>query len=116
MAVYHSSRVVLRSCGSGTARASGLGRSSRNFKLTKKQVSSKQQYAEKFLAQTIQRFRECRPYISRLRKSGGRAELFVGLMSTKNFALELHPDLLRSAASLGIAITFDVYPYPQNDR
>jgi hypothetical protein len=85
-------------------------------RLMKKQVSSRQLQVEEFLAQTIDQFRECRAYISRLRKSGGRAELFVGLMSTKNYAVELHPDLLRSAATLGLTISLDIYPYAQNDR
>src|SRR5437667_8268283 len=37
-------------------------------------------------------------------------------MSTKNYGLELHPDLLQSAARLVLTISFDIYPYPQKDR
>ena len=84
--------------------------------LTRKYISSKRQCAEQFLEQTIRRFRDRRAYLSRLRKSGGRAELFVILVSTKNLTLELHPELLLSAAHLGVTITLDWYPYAQNER
>ena len=76
----------------------------------KKGVSSKREGIEAFLLQTVERFRDRRAFISSLRKSGGRAELFVGLFGTKNFAVELEPSVLQAAARLGLAIGFDIYP------
>lgn len=84
-------------------------------RLTNREVSSKRVGLESCLATTIEELRSHRAYISRLRRSGGRAELFIGVTSTKNFGFELPPDLSMAAAKLGLTLSFDVYPYPQND-
>ena len=73
-------------------------------------VSSKRQSVEAFVLRTVERLRDRRAFIGRLRKSGGRAELFVGLFGTRNFAVELESSVLQAAARLGLAMGFDIYP------
>ena len=65
---------------------------------------------ENYLLKAIKHLMPKRAYISRLRTSGGRAELFVGLFGGRNFGIELHPDLLAAASRVGISLSLDVYP------
>lgn len=78
--------------------------------LSGKGTSSRKQDLESFLTQAIEGFQDRRAFIARLRKSGGRAELFIGLFGTRNFGLELKPELLQSAARMGLTLSLDVYP------
>ena len=74
-----------------------------------KGLLSKRQSLESFVLQTVERFQGQRAFITRLRRSGGRAELFIGLFGTRNFAVELEPALLQATARLGLAISLDIY-------
>lgn len=78
--------------------------------LTPKQISSRREGFEPFLTRTFARFAAHRQFLMGLRKSGGRAELFVGLFGRENFGVELEPGLLREAAKAGLGLSFDVYP------
>ena len=77
---------------------------------TDKGISSNRMDLETYLTRTIKRLGASRPFISRLRATGGGAELFVGLFGNRNFGVELHPTLLASAARLGVTLSLDVYP------
>jgi len=72
--------------------------------------SIKETELERFLAKVLKRLVPRRAYISRIRASGGRAELFVGLFGSKNFGIELDPELLAQASRAGVALSLDVYP------
>ncbi len=65
---------------------------------------------ENYLLKFIKRLMPKRAYISRLRASGGRAELFVGLFGGRNFGVQLHPDLLAAASRVGVSLSLDIYP------
>ncbi|GAB3791070.1 DUF4279 domain-containing protein [Dyella agri] len=51
-------------------------------------------------------------FISTLRASGGRAELFIGLYGDRNFGFELPPQTVATLAAIGLALSFDIYPGP----
>lgn len=40
-----------------------------------------------------------------------RVELFIGLFGGKNFGFVISPQMLRDVEQLGLALSFDVYPY-----
>jgi hypothetical protein len=73
-------------------------------------IQSKQTEIDRFLARVLKRLMPRRAYISRIRASGGRAELFVGLFGGRNFGIELDPELLAQASRVGVALSLDVYP------
>lgn len=51
-------------------------------------------------------------FISSLRASGGRVELFIGLYGDRNFGFELPPQTVATLAAIGLALSFDIYPGP----
>jgi hypothetical protein len=75
-----------------------------------KGIRSKETELERFLSKVLKRLMPRRAYISRIRASGGRAELFVGLFGGRNFGIELDPELLAQASRVGVALSLDVYP------
>lgn len=77
-------------------------------------VSSRQSHIEVFLAKTLKRFASARPFVSRFRAAGGRAELLVSLFGQRNYAVILDPELLASTARLGLTLSIDVYPQDQS--
>ena len=94
----------------GTAMSGTYPNSYWTARLTDGKGKSKQEHIERFLSRHVLRFSKARAFLSRLRSSGGRAELFVGLYGSRNFAVEMPPELMKSAARLGVAFTFDIYP------
>ena len=76
----------------------------------RKGIWSKRMDLETFLAKSLKRLSPKRAYISRLRATDGRADLFIGLFGNGSFGAELQPDLLAAAARVGIALSLDVYP------
>ena len=79
-------------------------------RLTDGKAKSTKEHIERFLSRHVRRFSKARAFLSRLRSSGGRAEFFRWALWLANFAVEMPPELLKSAARLGVAVTFDVYP------
>lgn len=51
-------------------------------------------------------------FISELRAGGGHAELFIGLYGNRNFGFELPPQTIGALASIGLSLSFDIYPGP----
>lgn len=49
-------------------------------------------------------------FISTLRESGGRAELFIGLYGDRSFGFELPSQTIAALAGIGLTLSFDVYP------
>jgi hypothetical protein len=73
-------------------------------------ASSRKEALESFVVGAIEMLRDRRSFLQRLRRSGGRAELFVGVYGERNFAIEFEPPLLRAAGALGLALSLDIYP------
>ena len=51
-------------------------------------------------------------FIATLRAGGGHAELFIGLYGDRNFGFELPPQTIGAVASIGLSLSFDIYPGP----
>jgi hypothetical protein len=49
-------------------------------------------------------------YLPELVETGGRAEFFIGVFCDENVGVDLDATLIRSLASAGIAVGFDIYP------
>ncbi len=62
-------------------------------RLTDGKAKSTKEHIEWFLSRHVWRFTN-RAFLSRLRSFGGRAEFFVGLYGSRNFAVEMPPELL----------------------
>ena len=65
---------------------------------------------ENFLASTLDRLETYRSVFDQCSATGGSAELFIGFfLEAFNGGFSLQPQLLAKAASLGIALDFDIY-------
>ena len=64
------------------------------------------------LASEIKRLQKHRALFRRIQKTGGRAELFVGIFGQNgfNFGGELDRDLLAGFTTLGLSLGLDIYP------
>jgi hypothetical protein len=77
---------------------------------TKRGISSKHTHAEVFLEKTIKRLGPARAFLSRLRATGGRAELLFSSFGKRNYAVIFDPVLLLAAGRLGVILSVDIYP------
>ncbi len=67
---------------------------------------------EEYLDDLAKQLTPSRDFFARVRSEGGRVELFIGMYGGRNFGFELPPSLLSAIADVGLALSFDVYPYP----
>lgn len=77
---------------------------------TKKSITSKKIEFEKFLSTALDELAPHSKFIKKIVKEGGSAEFFVGLFGSKNFGMELEPDLLLRFGKMGIRLALDIYP------
>ena len=90
----------------------GVNRGSYWFKrlVEKRYASTSKQSLETFLKSALVRLRQHSKLFRRIRKSGGRAELFVGLFcESSNAGVELPPQLLSSLGKIGLSLSLDIY-------
>ena len=78
--------------------------------------SSEGTLIEEYLDHFANQFAPSREFFARVRSEGGRVEFFIGMYGAQNYGFELSPSLLSAVAEIGLSLTFDVYPYPQNWR
>ncbi len=78
--------------------------------------SSEGTLIEEYLDHFTKQLAPSREFFARVRTEGGRVELFIGMYGARNYGFELPPSLLSMIASIGLSLTFDIYPYPQNWR
>jgi hypothetical protein len=71
---------------------------------------------EDYLDHFAQQLARHRDFFARVREEGGRVELFIGTYGARNYGFEFSPSLLTAIGVLGLSLSFDVYPYPQNWR
>ena len=71
---------------------------------------------EEYLDHLAKQLAPSQEFFGRIRSGGGRVEFYVGLYGARNYGFELPPALLSAVADMGISLTFDIYPYPQNWR
>ena len=69
--------------------------------------------AEDVLASVVSALRPHKTFLLLLREQAGRLHLQVSSFSSRNYALELSPELLMQSAVLGLSIVHDVYPTAQ---
>ncbi|MDF3832518.1 DUF4279 domain-containing protein [Cupriavidus basilensis] len=72
--------------------------------------SSTVELLEEFLSGLSERFQPYSDFFARVRAEGGRVELFIGTFGDRNYGFEFSPQLLGVLGTLGISLSFDVYP------
>jgi hypothetical protein len=78
--------------------------------------SSEGNLLEDYLDELAKQLAPSRAFFARVCSEGGRVEFFIGMYGARNYGFELPPSLLSAVADIGLSLTFDVYPYPQNWR
>jgi len=68
---------------------------------------------EDSIAEVLELLSPHKTFLNRLRTEGGRLLLWVSSYSSRNYAFELPPELLRQCAELGLTFTHDVFPIAQ---
>jgi Domain of unknown function (DUF4279) len=66
------------------------------------------------LVRLLDEFRVRKPFLLRMRREGGSAEFYVGVHGPASFGFEFAPELLADLAGLGITLSLEIYPLPQN--
>lgn len=69
---------------------------------------------EDTLLEALQILEPHESFIKKLRSEGARILVQVSSFSSRNYAFELHPELLGRYAAIGVGIAHDIYPYAQN--
>jgi hypothetical protein len=90
----------------------GINRNTYWFKrlVAKRHASTSKRSLEAFLASTLARLSRHAMLFRRLRRSGGRAEIFIGLFcESSNHGVELPPTLLAALGKVGLSLSFDIY-------
>lgn len=77
---------------------------------SKQSLSSSKKSFEKFLSTALDELEPHSKFIKKIAKEGGGAEFFIGLYGSKNFEMELEPDLLKRFGKMGIRLALDIYP------
>lgn len=77
---------------------------------SKKSITSTKIEFEKFLSSALDELVPHSKFIKKILKEGGVAEFFVGLYGSKNFGIELEPELLQCFGKMGIRLALDIYP------
>jgi hypothetical protein len=69
--------------------------------------------AEAKVVALVKRLRRQAAFLSRLRRTGGRIEIWLSSYSTHNYSFVLPAALVASISKLGCVFIVDVYPYKQ---
>jgi hypothetical protein len=69
--------------------------------------------AEAKVSALMKRLRGKATFLSRLRRTGGRVEIWISSYSTHNYSFVLPPALVTSISKLGCEFVVDIYPYRQ---
>jgi hypothetical protein len=64
---------------------------------------------EECIVDVLNAFGPKREFLYRLRSTGGRAELFIGVFLEKNAGIELDQTLIQQVADAGLGLSFDLY-------
>lgn len=73
-------------------------------------ASSESVDVEQALAQELDNLAPLSGLFMRMRAEGGKAELFIGLFSESNIAIDPEPSLMARLAHCGPGVCFDYYP------
>lgn len=77
---------------------------------SEKSIKSTKIEFENFLSAALDELAPFTKFIKKIQKEGGSAEFFVGLYGSKNFGMELEPNLLERFGKMGIRLALDIYP------
>lgn len=66
---------------------------------------------EQALTQELDYLTSLTGVFTKIRKDGGKAELFVGLFSENNIVIDMEPSLMGCLSQCGLGICFDYYPW-----
>lgn len=70
--------------------------------------------AEDALSGIVESLEPHSKFLNRLHEEGGRLLLEICSYSSRNYAFEFSPELLKRVASIGLSLVHDVYPVQQN--
>jgi len=77
-------------------------------------VAAVDESLETALARFVVALRAHEEFLLRMKREGGGAEFYVGVNGPASFGFEFHPLLLTDLASMGITLSLEVFPAPQN--
>jgi Domain of unknown function (DUF4279) len=80
------------------------------------EASSEGTLLEDYLEHFASKLSRHAEFFQRVRSEEGRAEIFIGMYGARNYGFELPPTLLNAFSTIGLSLTFDIYPYPQTWR
>jgi hypothetical protein len=66
---------------------------------------------EQALVQELEFLTSLTAEFTKIRKDGGKAELFVGLFSENNIVIDMEPSLMGMLSQCGLSICLDYYPW-----
>ena len=66
-------------------------------------------YFDHFCTQLLQHS----PFFNRIRKEGGKVELYASSYSKRNYGFEFPPALTQKLTEMGLTLVIDIYPYEQ---
>lgn len=74
-------------------------------------ASSDPTEVEQALVQELEYLTSLTAVFTKIRKEGGKAELFVGLFSENNIVIDMEPSLMGRLSQCGLGICLDYYPW-----
>jgi hypothetical protein len=77
-------------------------------------VAASTESLESALLRLVDGLRSHDQFFLRVRRDGGRAEFYVGVNGPGSYGFEFDPVLMTELASIGLALSLEVYAAPQN--
>jgi hypothetical protein len=77
-------------------------------------VAAADESLESALGRFLGRLRAHEQFLLRMRREAGGAEFYIGVNGPGNFGFEFDPVLLTDLASMGITLSLEIFPVPQN--
>ena len=77
-------------------------------------LASSNELLDAALVRLLDEFRVHKELLLRMRREGGGAEFYVGVHGPASFGFEFTPELLADLSRMGITLSLEVLPVPQN--
>ena len=77
-------------------------------------VAASTESLESSLVRLLAGLRKHQQFLVRVRRDGGRAEFYVGVNGPGSFGFEFAPSLMADLSSIGLTLSVEVFPVPQN--
>jgi hypothetical protein len=79
-----------------------------------KSVYSRKIGFEDFLVKAIDELENKYKFINKLLRTGGEAELFIGIFGGRDYGFEIKRDIIKRLGKIGISLGFCIYPEDHN--